>query len=168
MILPYSRVRKEFGVHPLRRAEIPVEHFVSLLMPTMRWGAPGYAGFAAPARRVPGAPRALRAPDRWWAVAAAGGSLLAYALVGAVPFAGDLGQQQVTVPAPTRSVAGIEEDLLVIDQLMDQACPAFFAGQAAQATLRQDLLEAVRGHVSEEVLPWYQALAPDLFGWLLA
>jgi hypothetical protein len=167
-LLAYGRARKEFTVHPIRRAEIPVEYFISLLMPTRRWTAPGYAGFAAPARRAPGRPLTLHAPDRWWALSAVHGSLLAYGLVAAVPFAAGFGPDPVTLPAATRSVAGIEEDLQVIDEMMEQAGPAFFAGETAAATLRGDLFEAIRGHVTDEVLPWYQALAPDFFGWLQA
>ncbi len=167
-LVGYGRARKEFTVHPIRRAEIPVEHFISLLMPTRQWAEPGYAGFAAPARRIPGAQLTLYAPDRWWALSAMGGSLLTYSMVRAVPFADGFEPDPVRLPAPARSVAGIEEDLQVIDELMEQAAPAFFAGEMAADTLRADLFEAIRAHVTDELLPWYQALAPDLFAWLRA
>lgn len=35
----YTQARKAFSEHVVRRAEVPVEHMISLPMPTTRWGA---------------------------------------------------------------------------------------------------------------------------------
>jgi hypothetical protein len=164
--LSYADVRRQFGAHPMRISEIPVEHAISLPVPTLRCGEPGYAGFAGPARRVPHAPLQLGAPDRWWVLGAQRRGLLLYGLTGAMPFTEKLSPEQATLPPVTRSLAAVEEDLRVLDVLMDQAAGEFFAGRPADTDLGTDLLAVLTAHVSPTVLSWYRGLAPDFFGWL--
>jgi hypothetical protein len=153
----------------VRTAEIPVEHFISLLLPTRRWSEPAFAGFAAPAgARRPGRPARLSTPDRWWAVGAQSGALLAYCLTRAVPIAEGLPEGPVELPLITRPVEAVEEDLRMLSELMERAAPAFFAGEAGPASLRGDLRQLLAAQATEPVLPWYQGLAPDFFGWLEA
>jgi hypothetical protein len=78
----YDRIRSSAG-HPAQRLQLPVEHFRSLPLPTLRWGAPAYASFAAPAVRTPGLPLRLGTPDRWWLVDADRVELAAYGLTAA-------------------------------------------------------------------------------------
>ena len=66
---------------------VPIEHAVSLPMPTMRWSSPVFAVFAGPALRRPGRPLELHPPDRWWAVDAESGDLVAYALTSHIALA---------------------------------------------------------------------------------
>lgn len=167
-LLPYEQIRKEFAGHPVRQAEVPVEHSVSLPLPTLRWGAPAYAVFAGPARRVPGSPLELSTPDRWWALAAGGHRMLAYGLVSAVPFADELPPGPVTVVPAARSVAQAREGLRVLGELMDEAAPLFFRGEPGDETVRRDLAEALSAEIAEALRPWYAALVPDFFAWLEA
>jgi hypothetical protein len=166
-LLGYAQARKAFSEHVVRRAEVPVEHMISLPMPTTRWGGvSGYAGFACPARRRPGEPLTLSAPDRWWALGARRGELLAYARTAALPFGTLPPAERVTLPPVTRPVAAILEDLRVLDEAMERAIGPFFDGEPGDATLRGDLREIVRAQVPAEIRPWYQALTPDFFTWL--
>lgn len=167
-LIPYARMRKEFGEHAVRRAEVPVEYSVSLPMPTKHWAVPGYAGFACPALRAPRQPLRLRRPDRWWLLGAKGGELLAYARTSALPFAGaDPAPQTVTLPPATRSVAAALEDLRVLDETMERAITPFFAGEAGEPALRADLTAIIGLQAgAPQVLDWYRALAPDFFRWL--
>src|SRR5437764_15393128 len=87
--LSYSDIRQKQRNSSLRQAEIPVEHAVSLPIPTLRFGSPVYAGFASPALRQPEQPMRQGAPDRWWAVDARSGHLALYALATVVPIAPD-------------------------------------------------------------------------------
>jgi hypothetical protein len=164
--LSYADARRLFGTHPIRISEIPVEHAISLPVPTLRCGAPGYAGFAGPARRVPHAPLQLGAPDRWWVLGVQRGALLLYGLTTAVRFMEKLSPEQVTLPPVTRSLAAVEEDLRILDMLMDRAGGEFFAVRPADADLVTDLLAVLTAHVSPMVMSWYRGLAPDFFGWL--
>ena len=161
----YGQLRKEFLNHPVRHAEVPVEHSISLPLPTLRWSVPAYAGFASPAVRAPNQPLRLGTPDRWWALHAQYRSLIGYGLTTAVPFA-VLSPGEVLVDRAKRSLSGVREDLRLLDELMDQAASLFLAGSAADASLRSDLLEAVVANVTESVMPWHRALVPDFFSWL--
>ena len=73
ILLTYSEARKRQRNHCLRQSEIPVEHAISLPLPTKRWGKPSYAYFASPSLRSPGHPVEQGAPDRWWVTDAHGG-----------------------------------------------------------------------------------------------
>lgn len=163
--MPYARVRKEFANHPVRFAEVPVEHFLSLPVPTMRWQRPGFAGFACPATRSPGQPQRVGAPDRWWALQAHRARLLGYGLVAAIPLSAQR-FEPVTVDRRDRSVAELEEDLGLLAELMDGAVAPFLAGERGDETARGDLREVFTAAVTPSVLPWYQALAPDFLAWL--
>jgi hypothetical protein len=169
-LISYARMRKGFGEHPVRRAEVPVEHSISLPMPTARWAVPGYAGFACPALRAPWKPLRLRRPDRWWLLGASHGELLAYGRTSVLPF-GDVtagtAPESVTLPAATRPVAAVLEDLRVLDETMELAVGPFFAGEPGDAALRADLAAIIGVQAgAPEVLAWYRALAPDFFRWL--
>jgi hypothetical protein len=164
--LSYADARRQFGTHPIRISEIPVEHAISLPVPTLRCGVPGYAGFAGAARRVPRAPLQLRRPDRWFVLGAQRGSLVLYALVTAVAFTEELSPEQVTLPPVTRSLAAVEEDLRMLDTLMDRAAGEFFAARPADKDLATDLLAVLTAYVSPLVMHWYKGLGGDFFRWL--
>jgi hypothetical protein len=171
-LMSYARVRKESAEHPMFRHEVPVESWLSLPMPTRRWGQPGYARFACPAIRRPRQPLQLRGPDRWWLLGAERGELLVYGRTAALPFgavppADATGS--VAVPQSTRPAAAALEELRLLDEMMQRAAGPFFSGQPADddATLRVDLREIIRAQVAApEALGWYRALTPDFFSWL--
>lgn len=169
-LIPYARMRKEAGEHAVRRAEVPVEHSISLPMPTTRWTVPGYAGFASPALRAPRQPLRLRQPDRWWLFDASYGQLLAYGRTSVLPFGYEQAwpaQETVTLPAVTRPVAAVLEDLRVLDETMERAIGPFFSSEPGDAGLRADLAAIISEQAgAPEVLGWYRALVPDFFHWL--
>jgi hypothetical protein len=164
--LSYAQIQADAVNHPIRRAEVPVEHAISLPLPTLRWTLPGYACFAGPARRVPGQPLRLRAPDRWWVLDARRHALLGYALTTAVPFAADLSPGEVEVTSTGRDVAARREDLKALGELVDVAARRFFAGETGDPVLRSDLIETLTTDHLREAEPWYRALTPDFFAWL--
>jgi hypothetical protein len=166
MIQPYEQIAKEFAEHPLRAAEVAVEHFISQPLPTLRWSRPAYAGFACPAARVPGQPLQLGTPDRWWAIGAEDGRLLAYALVSAVPFADPMPPGPVTVRPAGRSLSAVREDRRVFGELLTEAAPAFFAGEAGDPAVRGDLAEMLRQVLPAEAMPWHRGLTGDFLDWL--
>jgi hypothetical protein len=165
-LLGYAQARKAFAEHAVHRAEVPVEHMISLPMPTAWWGPPGYAGFACATRRRPGEPQTVAGPDRWWLLGARRGELIAYALTSALPFGGPPATERVTLSPVTRPVAAILEDLRVIDETMERAAGPFFAGEPGDAALRADLGEMIRAQVPPEILGWCRELTPDFFSWL--
>lgn len=166
MIRTYDQAAKEFGAHVLRTTEIPVEYYVSEPLPTLRWSRPAYAGFASPAAGIPPQPPKLDTPDRWLAIGAEDGRLLAYALVSVIPFPQSFPEGPVTVQATGRSVSAALEDRRLLAELMTAAVPAFFGGESGDSTVRRDLAAVIGQVLPREVMPWYRALATDFFDWL--
>ncbi len=166
MIHPYEQAVKELAEHPLLTAEVPVEHFVSWLLPTLRWTRPGYAGFACPAVRIPRQHMELGNPVSWWVLSAENGKLLAYALTSVIPFADQLPEGPVTVRSAGRTLAAVREDRRRLGELLTAAAPAFFAGESGDGTVRADLAEMLGLVLPAETVPWYRAMARDFFDWL--
>jgi len=169
--LDYATLRKHQGSSAFRMAEIPIEHSISLGLPTLRWGCPAYAFFAGPALKRRGQPVQQGVPDRWWAVDPRSEHLLAYALVAALPFA-DEGTAAVwvtvTLPLPDGTVEQLRERLATIDAMMDTLAPRFFAGEPVSASARSALAEILIAHIPAPLLPPYRALTPDFWAWLEA
>jgi hypothetical protein len=166
MIRPYDRAAQEFAEHPLRTTEIPVEDYVSELLPTLRWSRPAYTGFAAPAAGSPGQPLTVGTPGPWWAFDADNGRLLAYALASEIPFPDPFLEGPVTVQPPNRSFSAVKEDRKLLGELMTAAVPAFFGGETGDGNLRGDLAGVIGQVVPQELMPWHKALARDFFDWL--
>jgi len=164
--LAYSDIRQRQRNSPLRQAEIPIEHAVSLPMPTLRFGTPVYASFASPAHRQPQQPMQQGAPDRWWAVDATSGHLVLYAMVTAVPIIAGADWTTVTLPTVERSVEELRQTLAQIEEQMNALAPAFFAGEAADASARAALAQSLQAILPDPLLPQYRAMASDFFHWL--
>lgn len=147
---------------------IPLEHSVSLPLPTRRVGTAGYAFFASPALRQPGFPLQQAAPDRWWIVNAHNGTLALYAPYSVFPFAENADWGQMALLPTGKSRSEREEIKSTISLLMDTLAPAFFAGDTIGASSRKSLLDALMAYLPEPLLPQYKALAPDFFAWLQA
>jgi hypothetical protein len=162
----YGEVRRRSARLRLRAEEVPTGHEVSLPLPTLRWGRPGYASYAGPAVRAPGAPLRLGTPDRWWLVRADDLRLVTYSLVTAVEFSPDLPDGPVVLPPSGRSREEGRLDDELFNELMTAAVPMFFAGDRPTGTLRADLAAVLGAVVPAEVRPWTDRLAPDFFGWL--
>ncbi len=166
--LTLSQLRRLFASHCLRMSEIPVEHYVSLPLPTRRTGEPGYAGFAAPAVNDPDAEREVGPPDRWWVLDGRSAHIAIYALWHVVPFAEGLGREAVTLPDPGRSVAEVQQDLDTIVDLVDELAASFFANETGEARSRRALAELLTAYLPAPLQPVYRALVPDFFAWLEA
>ena len=61
-LLTYDQARARLEAHPIRIEEVPLEHFVSLPLPTKRWRTPAWACFAPPPlqRRLTPTERSIR------------------------------------------------------------------------------------------------------------
>ncbi len=167
--LDYATLRKHQGSSAFRMAEIPIEHSISLGLPTLRWGRPAYAFFAGPALKRPNQPVRQGAPDRWWAVDPRSEHLLAYALVAVLPFAvdgagADMGT--VTLPPPDATIEQMRERLATIESMMDALASQFFNGESASGSARSALAELLTAHIPAPLLPPYRALTPDFWAWL--
>ncbi len=169
--LDYATLRKHQGSSAFRMAEIPIEHSISLGLPTLRWGRPAYAFFAGPALKRRGQPVQQGVPDRWWAVDPRSEHLLAYALVVALPFAeGDASSTwaTVTLPQPDATVEHLRERLATIDAMMDTLAPRFFEREPVSRSARAALAEILIAHIPAPLLAPYRALTPDFWAWLEA
>ena len=166
--LSLTEIRKRWSVHGMRRSDIPVEHYLSLPLPTTRWGEPGYTSFASPALRRPGQPPQIGTPDRWWALSAQGGGLLIYALWRVLPYAEEVQWTSVTLPPVARTVPEQQQELEVLEDLLNGLAPPFFTGEAGEGAVRRAAADLLKAHVPAPLLPWYRALTPDFFTWLEA
>jgi hypothetical protein len=166
-LLGYTRAWDVLKVHPFRGAEVPVEHALSLPLPTTRAGGPGYAQFAAPCLRKPGESPVQSAPDRWWILDAASKAIRLYARTAAVPF-GDtaFARQELPSPAPDLpTLLGWQRELFTS---LDAAVGPFFAGTPADPTAARELLGRFTRLTPAPLVPVYRDLAPDFFQWLEA
>lgn len=150
----------------LRDSEIPVEHTISLPLPTRRGGEPAFAAFAASMSGALRPPFQQSAPDRWWLTSAYSGRLRVYALCQVVPLASESALAGATLPAETRTLAQVRADADALEQAMNALVPAFFAEEPGDPEARHALSAALAAHLPEPILPHYLALAPDFFAWL--
>ena len=165
-VLDYPEIRRRQAQLRIRLDEVPVEHHVSLPLPSLRGGEPAYACFAGPAVRAPGAPLRVGTPDRWWVVRATDLRLVTYALVRSVAFAPTLSPGPVLVPQTGRSMRELRADEELLDGLMTTAAARFFAGESPGGALADDLTGALATLVPAALMPWHRALTPDFFTWL--
>ena len=154
--IPLSDAATRLLRHPIVAAEIPVEAFQSLLLPTRRLGFPAYAFFAAPARRVPGQPLEVGTPRRWGALLAESGSLALFALTSAVPL-GDVSMENAVLPLDARTLAEAKAAKERLTGLLDGAADLFFENGTVPAGLSAAFAEVV----PDALRPHYRALAPD-------
>jgi hypothetical protein len=166
-LLNYTQIRERMRRHPLRQSEIPVEHAVSLPLPTKRFGASGYAFFSSPAVRRPGVPTVQSAPDRWWVLSALGAHIDLYTLVSIFPL-GPEGSawEAVELPATAATIQELQASLKEFEALMDLTVPDFFAGKPADPEHAATVWKALEEQVPKPLLEQYRALAGDFFEWL--
>ena len=162
--VPYGRIRNEQNSGTLRQSEVPIQHALSLPVPTRRFG-PGFASFASPALWEPGKPTVQSPPDRWWTVDAATGHLTLFAKVAALPFC----EEQfptVTLPLPTATVAELRECSRSLNGLMDPVSAAFFAGEPPPTESIGELQRILTTILAEPLQKQHRALAQDFFEWM--
>lgn len=163
---PLAQLQQLPSVRNFVASEIPVEHAVSLGLPTRRFADPGYAFFASPTVRQPCQPLEQGPPARWWVLHARRGNLLIYAQCHVYHFAPNGAFTPVVLPAITRSNAEQAAALEMIALLITGVVPAFFAGEPGEADVRAALLETLVADLPAPLLPQYRALVPDFFNWL--
>lgn len=165
-LLTYRQILARQQTGALRTSEIPTEANVSLPMPTLRTGEPGFAFFANKTSNMFTSPVTQSPPDRWWIVNATNGSLALYALSRVLSFAPEISLDRVTLPPERRTVAQVIADTDAIEQQMNALAPLFFAGEPGEKEARETLLQKLKTHLEEPMMPTYRALAPDFFAWL--
>ena len=146
----------------ISRTELPLEWELSLPMPTLRLFSPAYAWFASPAERHPGKPLRLSPPDRWLALEASSGRLLAYS---AWEFALKTGQQNwqpVELPIGKKSREEAMASFQYVLERLNASAVAFFGNQLPPSLA----LTAITDYLNPSMLPWYQFIAPDFWKWL--
>lgn len=158
-IISHSEATARLRRHAVYGAEFPEEHHQSILLPTFRLGFPAFAFFSSPARRVPGQPLEVAAPDRWGALRADFGRLALFALVEAVPLGGSL--ERVALPRDTRTLAEALAAQDRLSALLDQASASFLAERSLPSDLRETVEPAFAAVVPDVLRPAYRALAPD-------
>ena len=159
-------MRKNQRVHLLRQTEIPVEHAISLPLPTKRLPDPGYVFFASPAIRRPKEPMEQGAPDRWWIVDAHNGQLMIYVLWEVMPFTRGGSWTTQTLPARIQTLEEQQAALESIESLIDTLTVAFFTNEAGEQATCKALLEALETFLPAPLLPQYRTFASDFFAWL--
>lgn len=144
----------------------PVEHFVSFLLPTLRWGIPSYICFCGPQLKLPHTPPKIAPPDRWWAYDAISGHMIIYALERIISFAPDKTWETVTLNLPVTSIKELIQIDNQIEALLTQLASAFFDRQLGDAVLRKELMSLLSVRIGPALVPRYFALAPDFWVWL--
>lgn len=160
----YARIRSDQSNGPLRQSEIPIQHALSLPLPTRRFGS-GFASFASPALREPGKPTVQSPPDRWWVVDASSAHLTLYARVASVPFCEEQ-FSTLTLPIPTATVAQLREGSRRLNSLMDPISATFFWGEPPPAGPLDELKGILTSMLPEPLLRQHRALAQDFFRWM--
>src|SRR6266702_4766474 len=146
-LISYKQFCTEEPKHPLRQYEIPISHSISLAIPTLRAGSPGYARFASPAERTPDKPQVQASPDRWWVFSAVDFHLLLYALCSAVPLASDRVFETVTLDQGDTPLSVLKQRIHEIEESMNEVAPLFFRGEPGERSSRTRLHELLRQHM---------------------
>lgn len=164
-ILGYHDIRKQQNTHFLYLNEIPTGYYVSLPLPTRRFGTPAYVFFASPSSMQPGRPVSVAAPRLWWAIDAQTGQLLLYAQTKILP----LSKQQfdgVLLPIIERSLDEQEALLSRLESQLTIATEAFFQDVTLPIETHLAVAQSLSAYLPSILRPYYQALSSDFYEWL--
>lgn len=161
----YAKAKQNLIQGMLRQSELPIGHYLSLLVPTTRWGEPGFAFFASPCIRRLDGPSEQAAPDRW-GVLAVRDQLILYARVVALPLPGKVSSGVRVLRSTDATVQEVQTNLARLEEIMEMAAPVFFARQPITEETRRVLQVAFSQVVPEPLLSDYRALSPEFFDWL--
>lgn len=164
--LPYSKLRMHSHGGIFRQNEIPVGHIISLPLPTLRFGVPGYILFAAPALRSPGEATRQFPPDRWWVLDAGNAHVLVYAQTKSLPMSGGAIFEEIEIPPSSQTIREMKAELEQIEKLMDQVAPIFFTGKQVESSVNDQLRQHLNGALPRQIQGIYQSMAPDFYQWL--
>lgn len=164
--LSCEQIQKRIQTNSLRRSEIPMEHSISLPLPTLRAGQPGYAFFASPALRVPGEPLRQGTPDRWWISDARNGQTLLFAHYQVHPFSTSTTFVTETLPPPSLEIRELQKGLKEVMALITACSHSFFASQTGDPELRRATHDLLSKILPAPLQTRYRTLVPDFFAWL--
>jgi hypothetical protein len=157
-IMTIEEINQALSHHSVISHELPLQWELSLPMPTLLPGRPAYTWFACPASHKPGQPLQLLPPDRRFTLDASNARLLVY----------DTGEWRkpnwhtLTLPQNNKSRAELIADFQKVAQALNSAAQAFFLHQETPA----GVYLALMAYLIPDILPWYQALAPNFWQWL--
>lgn len=160
--LSIEEISRVFSKTSLAMSELPTEWELSIPMPTLRLIYPAYAWFACPASRRPGNPLRLSPPDRWFALEATSGRLLAF---GAWEFSQRKGQAgwlpvELLIGSKTREEAMVS--FQVVLERLNASAVAFFSNKLPPSLA----LTTITDYLNPGMLSWYQFITPDFWEWL--
>jgi len=164
-IINYAEFRKRQYAHFLCRYEIPTEYFISLPMPTKRFGAPAYALFASPSSMHPGKPVSVDIPQMWWAMDAQTEKILLFAQTKILPVSKQK-LEPCTLPKIERTLDEQETLLKTLESQLTDVSNLFFQNGSVDGNLQFALKETLHAYLPEVIFPFYQAISPDFFDWL--
>lgn len=165
LIIKYSEFRKRQHSHFLHQYEIPTNYYISLPMPTRRFGVPAYVFFACPTSIRPGQPVNVDKPEMWGAIDAQKGKILLYAQTKVLPFSKQQFEKCI-FPKISQSVEDQEALLHSLENVLTEAANLFFHNKAIDANLQVSLKEILGSYLPQIIFPFYQAVSPDFFEWL--
>jgi hypothetical protein len=160
-----EQIKNAFQTSSLKLDEVSVGSYISLPIPTRRFGAPGCLIFVAPSASRAGKEPTFGDPDSFALLAGPSARPLLYAKTAALP----LGDRSAVKRSPQPvQYASIDDAISATDALVAvlQECSAFLDGASAPAGLGERFLNALQRAVPAPMQPWYEAAAPDLFAWL--
>lgn len=164
---PKGSVEKILGNRvQILSSEVPIQSYVSIPLPTKRFGQSGFASFSCPEHLVVGQKPEIAPPDRWWLVDERAEHLLCYSITAVTPFAQPMPRPGSGDAPAQRSVEEKARLLAQLEALIDEIAPAFLNGDAVSAEKRLELFRRLSDYFGAELLPYYQALTPDFFAWL--
>ncbi len=161
----FTELREKIRNHPLIQTEIPIEHALSLPLPTKRWGEPAYAVFASPACRIKGEPQKQGAPDRWFLIDPDSMKILLYARYATIPFS-EIAWESVILPQMTLGISELRDRLEKVADRLNELAPQFFEGVDGNNEEKAELNRLLEVIIPQPLFAQYQALVPDFFAWL--
>jgi hypothetical protein len=165
----YGQARKLLMTHCVKIAEVPTDSYVSYAMPTRRWNLPTWACFSGSSLVRP-VPQDTFEPNRWWAVSARSGRLVAYVDEKAVSAFSIAVEHQRLVSRTTKfqSIDEVVEASRQLERSLDLVVEHFFDGRPAPASNRKDAIDAIQAAISANLINYYEAFVDDFIGWLTA
>jgi hypothetical protein len=147
-------------------SEVPIQSYVSIPLPTRRFGPCAFASFPCPEHLAIGQKPEIAPPDRWWLFDERAEHLLCYSITAVTPFAQPMPPPGINDASAKVSVDEKARLLTELEATIDEIAPAFFKGDASSTEQRSDISVRLSNYVGAEILPYYKALAPDFFAWL--
>lgn len=140
---------------------VPLEHYRSPLLPSLRLGRPALVGIASP--KASGAVAVSEVPTHWFAIDPGRTALLAFARTDVVTPVADFVPSEVSSDAAAMHPRDAHR---LLRQQLPQLEATWFAGAAAPAGVAGDVLAAYGSAVPPRFLPWLQLCCSDFFSWL--